>query len=220
MRNKSLILIGMVVFVLLITGIYTYAMNCGKEEGEGKCKTGEDKCDMQHSGGQASDKHECKGDNPNCPNCLIKTADKLIKNVSKTKDINALMTHCQLMISKSLELVTECDSMVKNEHPDAVKIAANAETAAKLLKKVAEITEKCHSIMPKDSKMTSSEKVAYVCPMGCETSDKPGKCSKCGMTLEKKTITEAAVYTCSMHPEVVSDKPGKCPKCGMNLVKK
>jgi Cu(I)/Ag(I) efflux system membrane fusion protein len=28
------------------------------------------------------------------------------------------------------------------------------------------------------------------------------------------------VYTCTMHPEVVSDKPGKCPKCGMNLVKK
>ena len=28
------------------------------------------------------------------------------------------------------------------------------------------------------------------------------------------------VYTCPMHPEVVSDKPGKCPKCGMTLVKK
>ncbi len=28
------------------------------------------------------------------------------------------------------------------------------------------------------------------------------------------------VYTCPMHPEVVSDHPGKCPKCGMDLVKK
>jgi membrane fusion protein, copper/silver efflux system len=31
---------------------------------------------------------------------------------------------------------------------------------------------------------------------------------------------QAVVYTCPMHPEVISDKPGKCPKCGMDLVKK
>jgi rubrerythrin len=30
----------------------------------------------------------------------------------------------------------------------------------------------------------------------------------------------ATVYTCPMHPEIISDKPGKCPKCGMTLVKK
>lgn len=34
------------------------------------------------------------------------------------------------------------------------------------------------------------------------------------------TITDSIVYTCSMHPEVISDKPGKCPKCGMDLVQK
>jgi Cu(I)/Ag(I) efflux system membrane fusion protein len=28
------------------------------------------------------------------------------------------------------------------------------------------------------------------------------------------------VYTCPMHPEVVSDKSEKCPKCGMDLVLK
>lgn len=28
----------------------------------------------------------------------------------------------------------------------------------------------------------------------------------------------AKVYTCPMHPEVISANPGKCPKCGMDLV--
>jgi hypothetical protein len=34
------------------------------------------------------------------------------------------------------------------------------------------------------------------------------------------TTQTAELYTCSMHPEVVSKTPGKCPKCGMKLVKK
>src|SRR3989338_1120558 len=36
-------------------------------------------------------------------------------------------------------------------------------------------------------------------------------------TTEEK---EKIIYTCVMHPEVISDKPGVCPKCGMILVKK
>ena len=53
----------------------------------------------------------------------------------------------------------------------------------------------------------------YTCPMHPEvTSDKPGKCPKCGMDLVK-----AKIYSCPMHPEIVSNKPGKCPKCGMDL---
>ena len=39
-------------------------------------------------------------------------------------------------------------------------------------------------------------------------------------THKGKAATAKVVYTCPMHPDVVSDKPGKCPKCGMTLVKK
>ena len=39
--------------------------------------------------------------------------------------------------------------------------------------------------------------------------------------LQKKEVpTTQTIYTCSMHPVIVSDKPGKCPVCKMNLVKK
>lgn len=69
-------------------------------------------------------------------------------------------------------------------------------------------------------------------------SSNPGDCPKCKMTLvkkevvvkpavqsvpkaETKTKSEAqTIYTCPMHPEVISEKAGKCPKCGMELVEK
>jgi multidrug efflux pump subunit AcrA (membrane-fusion protein) len=35
-----------------------------------------------------------------------------------------------------------------------------------------------------------------------------------------KKMQMKRIYTCPMHPEVISDGPGKCPKCGMNLVLK
>jgi hypothetical protein len=33
-------------------------------------------------------------------------------------------------------------------------------------------------------------------------------------------VSENVIYTCPMHPEVISDKPGTCPECGMFLEKK
>ena len=77
----------------------------------------------------------------------------------------------------------------------------------------------------------AKDSVYYTCPMHHDVKmGKPGKCPKCGMALEKKTMKMTGTksekkeamktYTCSMHPEVKSDKPGKCPKCGMDLIEK
>lgn len=39
-------------------------------------------------------------------------------------------------------------------------------------------------------------------------------------TILQNQTGEKPLYTCVMHPEVISGKPGKCPKCGMDLVLK
>ncbi len=68
-------------------------------------------------------------------------------------------------------------------------------------------------------------KTTYRCPMHPEvTSNKPGKCPKCGTQLVINRTgskqAETVTYTCPTHPDVTSDKAGTCPKCGMALVQK
>jgi len=48
-----------------------------------------------------------------------------------------------------------------------------------------------------------------------------------GFSQDKKTSKAKAdtsavpkIYTCPMHPDVLSDKPGRCPHCGMALLEK
>jgi Cu(I)/Ag(I) efflux system membrane fusion protein len=67
----------------------------------------------------------------------------------------------------------------------------------------------------------------YACPMHpWITSEQPGKCSICGMDLEKTAASseegEAAetYWTCTMHPQVREEQPGNCPICGMKLVER
>lgn len=62
------------------------------------------------------------------------------------------------------------------------------------------------------------KKTVYVCPMGCETKDEPGRCSKCGMNLEKKEVYRT--YAC---PEEKCDyhqaKPSECLEHKKKLIK-
>jgi P-type Cu+ transporter len=63
--------------------------------------------------------------------------------------------------------------------------------------------------------------VIYTCPMHSEVrQNRPGKCPKCGMSLEPASAAPTASkveYSCPMHPQIVSDQPGPCPICGMAL---
>ena len=66
--------------------------------------------------------------------------------------------------------------------------------------------------------------IQYTCPMHSDmVSNKPGKCSKCGMdlSLSKKEQMKQEVtntYTCPMHKEVVSTHESICAKCSSKLV--
>lgn len=65
---------------------------------------------------------------------------------------------------------------------------------------------------------------SYSCPMHPDVkSDKPGKCSKCGMALlrtKKEQLKKETVksYACPVHTDVISDKPGVCSVCGSRLL--
>lgn len=97
----------------------------------------------------------------------------------------------------------------------------------------------CNGVNPE--RHVGLKDVIYTCLMHSEIKQThPGKCSKCGMDLvtvngekESNSIShhhakidvdhvsdncmKDAIYTCPMHPEVISHTPGNCPKCGMSL---
>jgi P-type Cu+ transporter len=75
----------------------------------------------------------------------------------------------------------------------------------------------------KEIKVPSNVDGKYYCPMHCEGEkvyDKAGACPVCGMDLVKAPdlMVSKVLYTCPMHPEVISETPGSCPICGMDLV--
>ncbi len=58
----------------------------------------------------------------------------------------------------------------------------------------------------------------YFCSAGCKAKfeAEPSACLD-GNKPSPKPVPKGTLYTCPMHPEVISDHPGDCPKCGMAL---
>ncbi|MNS82365.1 Cation efflux system protein CusB precursor [compost metagenome] len=96
-----------------------------------------------------------------------------------------------------------------------------------------------HAVMGQPTGDQQTGKPVYTCPMHPQVvQDHPGQCPICGMdlVLKQAAATQAPaaatntpaqsapqgkpVYTCPMHPQVISDNPGQCPICGMDLVLK
>jgi len=67
-----------------------------------------------------------------------------------------------------------------------VKVEING-TTPEMIKKIQDASMKEHkAAAPKTVKKAAGKTAKYACPMGCATSDKPGKCPKCGMEMKEK----------------------------------
>ena len=128
-----------------------------------------------------------------------------------------------------------------NEDSKELKVtyAANKTSSAKIQEAIAKsgydtqdftadnkAYDNLHGCCQYDRKSGTKASAIYSCPMHADViSDKPGKCSKCGMdlTMSKKAemkMEAMKMYSCPMHADVTSGKSGKCSKCGMDLKEK
>lgn len=129
-----------------------------------------------------------------------------VNTFAQTKTDAAMMKDCCMMKDGKMMLMTdgkmmpmEKDMTMKN----GTKCMVNGECVMKNGKKMKMKEGDCMDMSGKMDKCSMMEK---------------GAKSSTHTNHEKHDM--AMVYTCPMHPEVISDKPGKCPKCGMDLVEK
>ncbi len=154
---------------------------------------------------------------------------------SKTK--SAMMKDCCMMMDGKMMVMKNGKTMPMEKDMTMKNGTKCMTTGECIMKDGKKMTMKEGDCMQMSGKMCSDkmkmqmmkkDKMAknYSCPMHREvTSNKPGKCSKCGMDLKKSKKEQMKMevmkmYSCPMHAEVASDKPGKCSKCGMELAKK
>lgn len=150
-----------------------------------------------------SGKHEHKGHagmdkaHADCPHQAkdVKTERKTVTNgieiMMTTEDPEAVAGLREKAAadyaSKECPMLKDSKEVAVENIENGVKVTITAKNP-RAIKKLQASTKKAGSCCGGEEggkTAVKSSKAAYLCPMGCSESDKPGKCPKCGMNLVK-----------------------------------
>ena len=135
----------------------------------------------------------------NCPEQLenVKTEKKAVENgieITMTAETPGVVSELQKSAAahraaKDCPLIKGGEEVSVENIENGIKMTVTAKKLA-AVKKLQSAVKKTHSCGccggGEDKPAAKTSTAAYVCPMGCADSDKPGKCPKCGMNLVKK----------------------------------
>lgn len=145
----------------------------------------------EHKGHAGMDKGHA-----DCPHQAkdVKTEKKTVKNgieiTMTTEDPEAVAGLREKAAadyaSKDCPMLKDSKEVALENIEKGVKVLITAKDP-KAVKKLQSSVKKSRSCCDGEGEAPgkSAKKAAYVCPMGCAESDKPGKCPKCGMNLVK-----------------------------------
>ncbi len=141
-----------------------------------------------------------------CPEKMkgVETAGKNTANgveitmTAKDKDLIAKVQEMALVHYNSKDaMCPDCPARVEGARIRVTKTETGAKTeitgtTPEMIRKIQEASVKelkrsaSGGGMKESRKKMSGATAKYICPMGCATSDKPGKCPKCGMEMKER----------------------------------
>lgn len=139
-------------------------------------------------------------------------ADEYVQVLEGVRDGDKIVVSSQFLIDSESNLKAAIDQMAGHTGTDMSKPAEGAKPGGEEQKKEPGPAEGGAGQKSPSGHEGMQHGMQGMAEPGA-VAPQPGSASA-----DNATGAEKSLYTCVMHPEVVSDKPGNCPKCGMKLV--
>ena len=213
---KKTILISIIALVVAAAAAFANCGKCAGDKKAGPAKAGKKDCGdcPMHKKAAAAQKsgHNCPGDDKGahggkmCPEKLagVETASRNIENgveislkardaetIAKVQELAAVHYNAKDTMAKGCPgRVEGAEAKIENT-ADGVKVLLTGRTP-QAVKQIQEASAREHGRPGTRTDEKSAQKKEaragkkYICPMKCAESEKPGKCPKCGMTMQEK----------------------------------